>query len=57
MLHMHYQFRGSLFIYAGHLHFLVFALGAGLAPWARGCEAAAALTPACPRIGRVHQHQ
>ncbi len=33
MLHMHYQFRGSLFIYAGHLHFLVFALGAGLAPW------------------------
>ena len=28
-----YQFRGSLFIYAAHLHFTIFALGAGLAPW------------------------
>jgi hypothetical protein len=33
ILHLHYQFRGSLYIYAGHLHVLVFALGAGLAPW------------------------
>lgn len=33
LLHLDYQFRGSLFIYAAHLHFPVFALGMGAAPW------------------------
>ena len=32
-LHLDYQFRGSLYIYAAHLHFPVFALGMGAAPW------------------------
>lgn len=36
LFHTHYQFRGSLFIYAAHLHFTIFALGAGLAPWLAG---------------------
>jgi hypothetical protein len=36
LFHMHFQFRGSLFIYAAHLHFTIFALGAGLAPWLAG---------------------
>jgi hypothetical protein len=31
--HLDFQFRGSLYIYAAHMHFLIFALGAGLAPW------------------------
>ena len=30
---MDFQFRGSVYIYASHLHFPIFALGAGLAPW------------------------
>lgn len=34
LLHLDYQFRGSLYIYAAHLHFAVFALGMGAAPWA-----------------------
>jgi len=33
LLHLDYQFRGSLYIYAAHLHFAVFALGMGAAPW------------------------
>jgi len=33
LFHLDYQFRGSLFLYAAHTHFLVFALAAGLAPW------------------------
>jgi hypothetical protein len=33
VFHLDYQFRGSLYIYAAHSHFLVFALAAGLAPW------------------------
>jgi hypothetical protein len=32
VLHIDFQFRGSLFLYAGHVNFLVFALGCGLAP-------------------------
>lgn len=36
LFHTHFQFRGSLFIYAAHLHFTIFALGAGLAPWLAG---------------------
>lgn len=28
-LHMNFQYRGSVFLYAAHTHFLVFALGAG----------------------------
>jgi len=32
VLHLDFQFRGSLFLYTGHVHFLVLALGAGLAP-------------------------
>ena len=31
-----FQFRGSLYLYAGHMHFLVFALAAGLAAQVRG---------------------
>jgi len=33
LLHLDYQFRGSLYIYAAHLHFGVFALAMGAAPW------------------------
>ncbi len=32
VFHLEYQFRGSVYLYAAHTHFLVFALGAGLAP-------------------------
>jgi len=32
ILHLDFQFRGSLFIYTGHVHFLVLGLAAGLAP-------------------------
>jgi hypothetical protein len=32
VFHLDFQFRGSVYIYAAHTHFLVFALGAGLAP-------------------------
>ena len=35
LFHLDFQFRGSLYIYAAHMHFLVFALAAGLAPWVR----------------------
>jgi len=35
LFHVDFQFRGSLYLYAGHTHFLVFALGAGLAPLLR----------------------
>ena len=40
VFHFDFQFRGSLYIYASHMHFLVFALAAGLAPWVRGMRAA-----------------
>jgi hypothetical protein len=33
LLHLDYQFRGSVYIYAAHLHFPIFALGMGAAPW------------------------
>lgn len=33
LFHLEFQFRGSLYIYSAHMHFLIFALGAGLAPW------------------------
>lgn len=33
LFHLDFQFRGSLYLYTAHLHFLIFALGAGLAPW------------------------
>jgi hypothetical protein len=43
VLHLDFQFRGSLYLYAGHTHFLMFALGAGLAPLLHpGSRAAAA---------------
>jgi hypothetical protein len=35
LFHLNFQFRGSLYIYAAHMHFLVFGLAAGLAPWVR----------------------
>lgn len=35
LFHLDYQFRGSLYIYASHLHFPVFALGISAAPWVR----------------------
>ncbi|MBN8888810.1 MAG: hypothetical protein BGP12_08980 [Rhodospirillales bacterium 70-18] len=38
LLHLDYQFRGSLYLYSAHLHFLIFALGAGLAPWLTGAR-------------------
>jgi len=33
IFHMFFQYRGSLFLYTSHLHFLIFAVGAGVAPW------------------------
>ena len=33
LFHLYFQFRGSLYLYAAHMHFLIFALAAGLAPW------------------------
>lgn len=35
IFHLDFQFRGSLYLYAAHMHFLVFGLAAGLAPWVR----------------------
>lgn len=35
LFHLDYQFRGSLYIYASHLHFPIFALGISAAPWVR----------------------
>jgi hypothetical protein len=35
LFHLDFQFRGSLYIYAAHLHFLIFALACGLAPFLR----------------------
>jgi hypothetical protein len=40
IFHLDFQFRGSLYIYAAHMHFLVFALAAGLAPWLSGRDLA-----------------
>ncbi len=40
IFHFDFQFRGSLYIYAAHTHFLVFGLAAGLAPWVRETRAA-----------------
>jgi hypothetical protein len=48
-LHTDFQFRSSLYIYAGHTHFLFFALACGLAPtmqrrgWWRGAYLGATL--------------
>jgi Family of unknown function (DUF6080) len=39
VFHFDFQFRGSLYIYAAHMHFLVFALAAGLAPRVRALAA------------------
>lgn len=36
LFHLDYQFRGSLYLYAAHLHFPIFALGMGAAPWVTG---------------------
>ncbi len=36
LLHIDYQFRGSLYIYCAHAHLPAFILGAGLAPWVAG---------------------
>jgi hypothetical protein len=35
VFHFDFQFRGSLYIYAAHMHFLLFGPAAGLAPWVR----------------------
>lgn len=35
VFHLDFQFRGSLYLYSPHTHFLVFALGAGLATMLR----------------------
>jgi hypothetical protein len=35
LFHLDFQFRGSLYIYAAHMHFLIFALACGLAPFLR----------------------
>ena len=34
--HLDFQFRSSVYIYAAHTHFLVFALASGVAPWLAG---------------------
>lgn len=41
VFHLDFQYRGSLYLYAAHTHFLVFALGAGLAPALRPASLAA----------------
>ena len=33
LFHLDYQYRGSLYLYAAHLHFPIFALAMGAAPW------------------------
>ena len=33
LFHLDFQFRGSLYIYAAHMHFLIFALACGMGPW------------------------
>ena len=33
VFHLDFQFRGSVYIYTAHTHFLVFALASGVAPW------------------------
>lgn len=33
VLHLNYQFRGSVYLYAAHFHFPLFALSMGAAPW------------------------
>ncbi|MCC6717331.1 MAG: hypothetical protein IT555_05560 [Acetobacteraceae bacterium] len=43
VFHLDFQYRGSLYLYAAHTHFLVFALGAGLAPALRPGSTAARL--------------
>jgi len=40
LFHLHFQFRGSLYLYSAHLHFPLFALAAGLAPWLRASRPA-----------------
>ncbi len=35
VFHIDFQFRGSVYLYSPHTHFLLFALGAGLAPLLR----------------------
>jgi hypothetical protein len=35
LFHLDYQFRGSIYLYAAHLHFPLFALGLGAGPWVR----------------------
>jgi hypothetical protein len=40
LFHLDFQFRGSLYIYGSHMHFLVFALAVGLAPLVRGMRVA-----------------
>ena len=40
LFHLDFQFRGSLYIYASHMHFLVFALAAGFAPRVRDMRVA-----------------
>ena len=39
LFHLKFQFRGSVYIYAAHMHFLIFVLGAGLAPWLTATKA------------------
>jgi hypothetical protein len=38
LFHLDFQFRSSLYIYAAHMHFLIFALACGLAPFLRFAE-------------------
>lgn len=39
LFHLKFQFRGSVYIYSAHMHFLIFVLGAGLAPWLTATKA------------------
>jgi len=43
LFHVWFQFRGSVYIYTGHTHFLVFALAAGVGPWVAGRRRARAV--------------
>jgi hypothetical protein len=43
LLHLDFQFRGSLYLYCAHSHLPAFILGAGLAPWVAGTHVARAI--------------
>jgi len=47
LFHLDFQFRGSLYLYAAHTHFVVFALAMGVVPWLSGRRRSSAAYAAC----------